>query len=63
MITRTCSMIIMLCIVRRKPETLLRLEVEILATVIAAQRFGQPRFHGFELAKALAEGAGARSLT
>jgi PadR family transcriptional regulator PadR len=47
--------------VRRKPGTLLPLEVDILTAAVAAQRRGHPQFHGFELAKALAEGAG-RSL-
>jgi PadR family transcriptional regulator, regulatory protein PadR len=45
--------------VRRKPGALVPLEVSIL--VIAAAR-SEP-FHGFELAKALADGTGARSLT
>ena len=49
--------------VRRRPGTLLPLEVDILVAAVAAQRRGQPRFHGFELAKALADAAGARSLT
>jgi DNA-binding PadR family transcriptional regulator len=49
--------------VRRKPGTLLPLEVDILTAAVAAQRRGNPQFHGFELAKALADGAGARSLT
>lgn len=48
--------------VRRKPGTLLPLEVGILTVAVAVQRRGDPRFHGFELAKALA-GAQARSLT
>lgn len=49
--------------VRRKPGTLLPLEVDILAAAVAAHRGGNPQFHGFELAKALADGATARSLT
>jgi PadR family transcriptional regulator PadR len=49
--------------VRRKPGTLLPLEVDILVAAVAAQRRGVPEFHGFELAKALVDGAAARSLT
>ncbi len=49
--------------VRRKPGTLLPLEVDILTAAVEAQRRGEPRFHGFELAKALADGAVMRSLT
>jgi PadR family transcriptional regulator PadR len=45
--------------VRRKPGALVPLELAILE--VAAAR-GEP-FHGFELAKALADTAGARSLT
>jgi PadR family transcriptional regulator len=44
---------------RRKPGALVPLEVSILE--VAAGRAEQ--FHGFELAKALADGTGARSLT
>lgn len=45
---------------RRKPGALVPLELAILDA--AASRGGDP-FHGFELAKALADGEGARGLT
>lgn len=48
---------------RRKPNTLLPLEADILSAGLALQRSGQRRFHGFQLAKELAEAAGARRLT
>lgn len=43
---------------RRKPGTLLPLEVDILEAGL-----GLERFHGFELAKALADAPGSRGLT
>jgi PadR family transcriptional regulator, regulatory protein PadR len=49
--------------VRRKPGTLLPLEVALLAVAVAAQRGGNPEFHGFEAAKAVRDRDGARSLT
>lgn len=50
--------------VRRKPGALLPLELDILGVAVAAQRGGSPQFHGFQLAKVLADGdGGARSLT
>lgn len=47
----------------RKPGTLLPLEVDILDIGVAERRSGQPQFYGFELAKALTDATGARSLT
>jgi DNA-binding PadR family transcriptional regulator len=42
---------------------LLPLETEILATALEVRRGGQPRFHGFSLARAMAEESGdARGL-
>lgn len=49
--------------VRRKPGTLLPLEVSLLEVAVAAQRGGTPEFHGFEAAKAVRDRDGARSLT
>jgi DNA-binding PadR family transcriptional regulator len=45
--------------VRRKPGALVPLELRILEAAIARR---EP-FHGFELAKALADASGSRSLT
>jgi len=45
---------------RRKPGALVPLELAILE--LAAGRAGEP-FHGFELAKALADSEGSRALT
>jgi MFS family permease len=39
--------------VRRKPGTLLPLEVALLEVAVAAQHSGTPEFHGFEAAKAV----------
>jgi PadR family transcriptional regulator, regulatory protein PadR len=39
---------------RRKPGTLLPLEVDILDAGLRLRRAGTPRFHGFQLAKQLA---------
>jgi PadR family transcriptional regulator PadR len=46
---------------RRKPGTLLPLEVEILQTALSLRDAGA--FHGFGLAQAMREKAGSRSLT
>lgn len=48
---------------RRKPGTLLPLEIDILAAGVAIRRGGAGSFHGFELAKAIAQGGAARTLT
>jgi DNA-binding PadR family transcriptional regulator len=48
---------------RRKPGTLLSLEVDILEAGLELRRAGGTRFHGFQLAKAIADHAGPRPLT
>jgi DNA-binding PadR family transcriptional regulator len=48
---------------RRKPETLLPLETEILEVALSMLRLGQATFHGFGLAQAMREQSGARALT
>ena len=48
---------------RRKPDTLLPLETEILGAALALQRSGQAAFHGFGLAQTLREQGDSRSLT
>jgi PadR family transcriptional regulator, regulatory protein PadR len=49
---------------RRKPGTLLPLELDILDAGVALRRGGDPRFHGFQLAKQIAGGQrGSRALT
>lgn len=48
---------------RRKPGTLLPLETEILSAALTISRSGEPGFHGFGLARAMGEQAGARALT
>jgi DNA-binding PadR family transcriptional regulator len=48
---------------RRKPGTLLPLELEILAAALSMLRTGQPTFHGFGLALAMRAEHGSRSLT
>ena len=48
---------------RRKPGTLLPLEVDILQAGLELRRTGGARFHGFQLAKAIADHAGPRPLT
>jgi PadR family transcriptional regulator, regulatory protein PadR len=48
---------------RRKPGTLLPLEVDILEAGLELRRTGGARFHGFQLAKAIADHAGPRPLT
>ncbi len=49
--------------VRRKPGTLLPLEVSILETAIALRRSGEEEFHGFAIAKAIKEHGETRALT
>lgn len=49
--------------VRRKPDTLLPLEITILEAAIDLRRRGEPEFHGFAVAKEIAERAEARTLT
>jgi PadR family transcriptional regulator, regulatory protein PadR len=48
---------------RRKPGTLLPLEVDILEAGLSLRRTGGARFHGFQLAKQIADHAGPRPLT
>jgi len=48
---------------RRKPGTLLPLEVDILEAGLELRRTGGTRFHGFQLAKQIADHAGPRPLT
>ena len=48
---------------RRKPDTLLPLEISILAAGIDLQRRGVPEFHGFAVAKEIKEREEARLLT
>jgi DNA-binding PadR family transcriptional regulator len=48
---------------RRKPGTLLPLEVDILEAGLELRRTGGARFHGFQLAKQVADHAGPRPLT
>jgi DNA-binding PadR family transcriptional regulator len=49
---------------RRKPGTLLPLEVDILEAGLELRRTGGgARFHGFQLAKTIADHAGPRPLT
>ncbi|MGH9277779.1 MAG: PadR family transcriptional regulator [Acidimicrobiales bacterium] len=48
---------------RRKPGTLLPLEVSVLAVAVEAQRTGEKEFHGFAIAKAVQEHEAARRLT
>jgi DNA-binding PadR family transcriptional regulator len=45
---------------RRKPGSLLPLELEILAVLLGS---GQPALHGFALAQAMREQRGSRALT
>lgn len=46
---------------RRKPGTLLLLEVDILDAGLALRRDETPSFHGFQLAKAIADRADTRA--
>lgn len=48
---------------RRKPGALLPIEAEILGTGLAMRRSGDGEFHGFELAKRIADGRTAGKLT
>ena len=48
---------------RRKPETLLPLELEILHVALSLLRSGQPTFHGFGLAQTMRVKSASRSLT
>jgi PadR family transcriptional regulator, regulatory protein PadR len=48
---------------RRKPGTLLPLEVEILSVALSMRRSGRASFHGFGLAHAMREHTGSRALT
>ncbi len=50
-------------VMRRKPGTLLPLEVDILQAGLELRRTGGARFHGFQLAKVIADHAGPRPLT
>lgn len=45
---------------RRKPGSLLQLEADILAAAVELRRAGESCFHGFELAKRLADDGGRR---
>jgi PadR family transcriptional regulator, regulatory protein PadR len=49
--------------VRRKAGTLLPLEISILETAIDLRRRGEEEFHGFGIAKEIAEREEARTLT
>src|SRR5215218_3299753 len=48
---------------RRKPGTLLPLEMEILGVALSMLRSGQGDFHGFGLAQTMREHRGSRALT
>jgi PadR family transcriptional regulator len=48
---------------RRKPGTLLPIEVDILDAGLQLRRGGGQRFHGFQLAKQIADHSGPRPLT
>jgi PadR family transcriptional regulator, regulatory protein PadR len=48
---------------RRKPGTLLPIEVDILDAGLELRQTGGTRFHGFQLAKQIADQAGPRPLT
>jgi PadR family transcriptional regulator PadR len=48
---------------RRKPGTLLPIEVDILDAGLELRRTGGAHFHGFQLAKQIADHAGPRPLT
>lgn len=47
---------------RRKRGELVPLEADILLSALALRRAGEDRFHGFQLAKLLAEAGGSRRL-
>jgi len=48
---------------RRKPGTLVPLEIEILHVALAMLRSGNGAFHGFGVAHAMREHGGSRALT
>lgn len=48
---------------RRRPGTLLPLEAAILDTALGLRQAGETRFHGFGIAKVMAEGEGTGTLT
>ena len=48
---------------RRKPGTLLPLEIEILGAALTLREHGQETVHGFGLAQSLREQSGSRALT
>jgi PadR family transcriptional regulator, regulatory protein PadR len=48
---------------RRKPDTLVPLETEILGVALAMLQSGHAAFHGFGLAQSMREQAGSRALT
>ena len=48
---------------RRKPDTLLPLEAEILGVALAMLRSGEAAFHGFGLAQTMREQSASRALT
>src|ERR687892_189670 len=48
---------------RRKPGTLLPLEIEILEVALSMRRSEHATFHGFGLAQTMREQSGSRSLT
>jgi hypothetical protein len=50
-------------VVRRKPGTLLPLEVSILETALDLRGRGEEEFHGFAVAKEIAASDAARTLT
>jgi PadR family transcriptional regulator, regulatory protein PadR len=48
---------------RRKPQTLLPIEREILGAALLLRRAGHATFHGFGLARTMREERGSRALT
>ncbi|WP_460776528.1 PadR family transcriptional regulator [Microbacterium sp. GXF7504] len=48
---------------RRKPGTLLPIEVAIIDAALQLQRRGEERFHGFGIARVIAEGGDSDGLT
>jgi PadR family transcriptional regulator, regulatory protein PadR len=48
---------------RRKPGTLLPLEIEILEVALSMRRAGRATFHGFGLAQTMREQSASRALT
>lgn len=48
---------------RRKTNTLVPLEIDILAAAVGFVRSGDGEFHGYAMARALADEAGAKALT